>query len=146
MSIRTEVLGVLPLAIKDVEINSPFFNVYGDRWNLSVDCNWTLAAEGGGSATWESDDDTLTTALQALKGRSIVDVEIDDALFNPTFRFDDGATLLIDADTDLDPWVFRADGLSTVLVGYGPEGHSQWVQSRRESDGQSDGRDRESEG
>jgi hypothetical protein len=66
----------------------------------------------------------LGVRVAGAEGRSIVDVEIDDSLFNPTFRFDDGATLLIDADTDLDPWVLRAEGLSAVLVGYGPEGHS----------------------
>jgi hypothetical protein len=121
---------VLPLTVAGVGLTGPFFNLFGPDWSLAVNCDWQLVRGGQTLATWESDDDELRGVISSLRGRSVVDVDIDDALVDPVFRLDDGAEIRIIADTDLDPWTFSADGLPEELVGYGPGGRAEQAEQQ----------------
>lgn len=118
--IQTEVSRVLPLRVTDHGITGPFFNVYGDGWSLAINCNWSLIKDGDLLGTWEAEEDELQRVVATLRDKSIVDFKVADNLRDPVITFDDGTTLLVEADTDLDPWVLHAEGLPVVLVGAGP--------------------------
>lgn len=118
--IQSEIAGILPLQITDFGITETFINVFGTGWSLAINCNWSLVDGGDVIATWESAEDAMEEAVAGLKGRSIVEVRIGDGQPDPVFVFDDGVELVVEADTDFDPWVLRAEGLPAVLVGLGP--------------------------
>lgn len=122
--IQSEIAGILPLRVTDYGITNPFFNIYGADWSLAINCDWSLVDGTEVVATWESAEDAMEEAVAALKGRSIVEVRVGDGQLDPVFVFDDGVALVVEADTDLDPWVLRAEGLSAVLVGLGPGSRS----------------------
>ncbi|WP_152364014.1 hypothetical protein [Microlunatus speluncae] len=116
--ISDEVAQVLPLRVIEYAITSPFFNVFGQDWSLAINCDWSLNRGDARLAGWE--DEEFEVVIAALRGRSIVEIRIGEDLRDPVIRFDDGTELVVRADTHLDPWVLRAEGLSVVLVGAGP--------------------------
>lgn len=120
--IQSEIAGVLPLLITGHGITDPFINLYGAGWSLSINCNWSLVDGEDVVATWEFAESAMGEAVAAREGRTIVEVRIGEGQLDPVFVSDDGVELVVEADTDLDPWVLRAEGLSAVIVGLGPGG------------------------
>lgn len=130
--IRNDVASVLPLLVTGVGITADvFFNVYGEGWALGINCNWVILKGDEHVATWDSDEVEMRTAVNSLKGKSIISVDIDDDIFDPIFYFDEDIKVIVQADTDLDPWVFRAEGMPIVLVGYGPASHAEWMETQQ---------------
>ncbi|HEY9290348.1 MAG TPA: hypothetical protein VIP98_03615 [Microlunatus sp.] len=125
--VRAEVGAALPLTVEGMDVLDPFVSIYGSGWSLGVNCDWKLSRGDEIAVTSESDEEDITRAFEALIGKAVVDVEVDDGLFDPTFGFDSGERLTVVADTDLDPWVFKAEQFSQTLVGRGPEGHKEWL-------------------
>lgn len=125
--VRADVRATLPLTVKGVAVLDRFISLFGTGWSLGVNCDWKLAVGGDIAADSDSEEGEMASAVESLKGRSIVEVEVDDGLVDPTFHFGSGEKLIVTSDTDLDPWVFRADALSQTLVGRGPEAHGEWL-------------------
>lgn len=125
--VRADLRATLPLTVDGVAVLDPFISLFGTGWSLGVNCDWKLAVGGDIAATSDSEEREIAAAVDSLKGKSIIDVEVDEGLFDPTFHFDSGEKLIVASDTDLDPWVLRADGLSQTLVGRGPEAHGEWL-------------------
>ncbi len=115
--VRAEVAGVLPLHVTDYAITETFFNVWGHGWSLAINCDWSLSRRGLTIATWLDDDDRIDRAIAMLKDRAVVAITVDEDLVDPVITFDDGVELVVQADTDLDPWVLRAEGLPVIFVG-----------------------------
>lgn len=132
MSIKHEITSLLPLRVDRFVATDQFLNFIGENWNVSVNCNWELRRQDGSLiSTWESPLESITAAAGDLVGSSVVKVDIDEDIYDPTFIFDSGDALVVEADTDLDPWVFHADGLSVVLVGIGPLDYADLQRNRR---------------
>lgn len=114
--VRADVRATLPLTVEGVAVLDRFISLFGTGWSLGVNCDWKLAVGGDIAADSDSEEGEIAAAVDSLKGKSIIDVEVDEGLFDPTFHFGSGEKLIVASDTDLDPWVFRADGLSQTLV------------------------------
>jgi hypothetical protein len=123
-SVREEIARVLPLRVAASATTEAFFNLWGPGWSLAINCDWVLSRRGLAIATWVDDQDRIDQAVADLQGRSIVGIEIDDELLDPVIIFDHGVELITQADTALDPWVLRVDGLPVILVGRGPSSRS----------------------
>lgn len=119
-SVREEIARVLPLRVAGSATTETFFSVWGPGWSLAINCDWVLSRRGLAIAAWVDDRDRIDQAVADLQGRSIVGVEIDDELIDPVIIFDHGVELITQADTALDPWVLRGDGLPVILGGRGP--------------------------
>ncbi|SDT07205.1 hypothetical protein [Microlunatus soli] len=128
--LKEDVSALLPLVVTGVATNCFMINMYGEGWALAVNCAWALARHGRVLATWESDDDLMLAVVEGQRGRSVVAMEIDEGVFDPIFHFDDGTVLTVEADTEIDPWTFRAKDLPVVLVGVGPLSYQDWLDAQ----------------
>lgn len=125
--VRADVRATLPLTVEGVAVLAPFISLFGTGWSLGVNCDWKISVGDDIAVTSDSEEQKLASAVELLKGKPLIDVEVDDGLFDPTFHFGGGEKLIVTSDTDLDPWVLRADRLSHTLVGRGPEAHKEWL-------------------
>ncbi len=103
----------LPLRIGRVDVNDPVVSLSGEGWFLSIACPWDLV---GPDVVFDWETDPFDEVLQKLVGTSLQSVTAEgELLVDPVFHFDSGISIVVRADSDLDPWVFRIQGI--VLVG-----------------------------
>lgn len=101
----------LPLTVLRFEVNDPVVNLIGDSWSLTLMCPWAIHRPDT-EFDWESRD--LERRIQGLVGRTLVAVDADsDELIDPVFLLDDGTSIHVFADTDLDPWTM---GLPEIML------------------------------
>lgn len=75
-------------------------------------CPWGFDGPGF-SITWASEG--IEAVVMNLMDRSIVSVvALDYDATNPVIQFDDGSVFSVFADTDLDPWWLRLEGITIV--------------------------------
>jgi hypothetical protein len=99
---------LLPLRLEEVEYNDPMVVLVGPGWSLSVACPWRLMRHGRLLTSYG--DDGAAVILDRLVGNAVVGFDAGDPSRSPgdiRIALDDGATLDVFADTDLDPWVLR---------------------------------------
>ncbi len=107
-SVLARILDVLPLMVSGLEINDPVLTLFGNGWGLSIVCPWALDGLDV-HVTWESDP---LDEVWVLAGRALVGVTAnDESATDPTFHFEGGLSLEVNADTVLDPWTLILPGL-----------------------------------
>lgn len=103
----------LPLRVEWMRIDDPVVYFGGVDWSLAIVCPWQLLGAGL-EFDWEKDP--YPEAINRLRGLYLREVVSEgDILVDPVFRFDEGISIAIRADSDLDPWVLTIPDL--VVVG-----------------------------
>lgn len=114
--LRDAVGAAAPLTILEIEYNDPVLVLVGDAWSLALTCPWHLErTDGERVLDWE--DAEVEGAAWDLIGTSIGRAEPHDFGVRPgtTFVLSNAQRLIIEPDTDLDPWALRVP--SHVFVG-----------------------------
>jgi len=97
-----------PLAIREIQYSDPTMTLVGDAWSLSVVCPWHIEDAIGATAL-DSEAEGVEDAACDLIGVSVLAAEAHDAGEHPgtALRLSNGHRLIIEPDTDLDPWVMQ---------------------------------------
>ena len=111
MTILEEISAELPRIVQGIEVSDPVVVLYGDGWNLSLMCPWTLCGPDRGSS-WESSH--IADDVQDLIVHMLVSVSGNRDVIDPVFHFDGGIDIAVYADTDLDPWTLTLPNLVAV--------------------------------
>jgi hypothetical protein len=104
-----------PLRVDRVEYVDPTVVFAGEAWSLAITCPWRLLR--GESAVIHWDDPDVGDLVWDLVGHAVTEVRwrSPGRSNDPVLLMTGGYRLEIEADTDLDPWVFRLADL--VYVG-----------------------------
>ncbi len=117
MRLEDEMKLLVPVKVTAIEANEPFFVIFfGQAASLSVNCEWTLTDLKG--ARTRSEDvaiDDFPEVVGTLVDLTLVGFQVDEDLVDPLLTFDEGVTLQIRADSDLDPWVLTHDGFAVAV-------------------------------
>lgn len=108
----------LPLRVDSVAVADPIVTIIGERWSLSLACPWQLVQGEIVLTAWDRSD--VEDAIWDFVGRDVVEVRRAQNFVDPIFRLSGGIDLVVDADTDLDPWVLRVAGRTFVGAAQGP--------------------------
>lgn len=70
-----QLAGVVPLPVREVEIDDPLVTIFGDNWSLNLSCPWDLLTPHG-AVVW--DDPRLEDAVWDLVGLWLRRIERSD--------------------------------------------------------------------
>jgi hypothetical protein len=113
----------LPLLITHAEPGpDPVLVLGGDDWGANFMCNWRIEGDGKWIDYFLSENDSESnytllkeSDLKFLVGRHITDIVSNQDLVDPVFKISGNISLIVEADTDVDPWMLRVPGM--VFVG-----------------------------
>ena len=97
-----------PLVIREIEYNDPTLVLGGQDWSLALTCPWRLENSLGATGLhWASK--AVEDRASELIGTSVMAAHQHGPSSRPhtTLRLSDGHRVIIEPDTDLDPWVLR---------------------------------------
>lgn len=101
--------------VRRVDVNDPKLVLVGDGRSVGLFCPWQVRRAG--QVALDSEDEPLDeTALRAeghqVVGHTLLQVAevLDGPQTGPRFRFDGEVGVVVDADTDTDPWTCRIGG------------------------------------
>lgn len=106
-----------PLVIREVEYDDPTLVFMGHDWSLALTCPWRLEdSRGATGLRWEGD--AVEDGVWELIGASVLAAHQHGPSPRPhtTLRLSDGHRLIIEPDTDLDPWVLQLPQVALVPI------------------------------
>ena len=97
-----------PLVIREIQYSDPTLTLVGDAWSLSVVCPWHIE-DALGATVLDFEAAGVEDAVWDLIGVSVLAAEAHDAGERPgtALRLSNGHRLIIEPDTDVDPWVMQ---------------------------------------
>lgn len=103
-----------PLRVDQVEHSDPTTTLIGQSWSIAITCPWRLLHHESLVVDWQ--DDAAADAVWELVGNAITSIAPRSPQHprDPVLKLSDGYALEIEADSDLDPWVFRVAGHTYV--------------------------------
>lgn len=109
----------LPLLVSSCELMEFNMNFAGEGWHLNAVCDFEIEVAGH-IVTDESAPEELREVERNAIGRSIVSIESNPDMDDPTFYLDDGTriTLAADPDDPYEPWTLRVPNIT--LLGSSP--------------------------
>ncbi|WP_439028797.1 hypothetical protein [Gordonia terrae] len=109
----------LPLLVSSCELLEFNMNFAGEGWHLNATCDFRIEVAGH-IYTDESAPEELREVERNAVGRSIVSIESNADMDDPTFYLDDGTRISLTADPDdpYEPWTMRIPNIT--LLGSSP--------------------------
>lgn len=109
----------LPLLVSSCKLMEFNMNFAGEGWHLNATCDFQIEVAGR-IITDESAPEELRTVERHAIGRSIVFIESNPDMDDPTFYLDDGTRISLTADPDdpYEPWTMRVPNIT--LLGSSP--------------------------
>ena len=97
-----------PLVIGGIEYNDPALVLIGNDWSLALLCPWHIE-DALGATVLDFEAAGVEDAVWDLIGVSVLAAEAHDAGERPgtALRLSNGHRLIIEPDTDVDPWVMQ---------------------------------------
>ena len=103
-----------------VDVNDPTLVLVGDGWSVGLFCPWQV--RHAGQVLLDSEDEALDEEAPRAEVHQVVvhtllqvAEVLDGPETGPRFLFDGEVEVVVDADTDTDPWTCRIGG--HVFVG-----------------------------
>ena len=109
----------LPLLVSSCELMEFNMNFAGEGWHLNATCDFQIEVAGH-ILTDESAPEELREIERNAVGRSIISIESNPDMDDPTFYLDDGTRISLKADPDdpYEPWTMRIPNIT--LLGSSP--------------------------
>lgn len=106
-----------PLVIREIEYNDPVLVLIGNHWSLALVCPWHIE-DAAGARALDSKAEGVEDAAWDLVGVSVLAAVAHDADEHPgtALRLSNGQRLIIEPDTDLDPWVMQLPREASVPI------------------------------